>query len=269
MEAPRSAVPQEEGPRGDGQTTVKRGQPALGTRALQYQSAGPNYQPMCGRYGFGNPARLSELPFGVALPPSVPRFNIGPMQSVPFVLNDGGDRSAIMAKWGLVPYWASDPSIGSRMCNARGDTVAEKPAFRSAFKSRRGLMPAEFFFEWQAIEGSKVKQPWCIALEDGEPFAFGALWERWKPKDDPDAEMLITCAVITTEPNDTMAPIHDRMPVIVKPEDYARWLDAGTRAADVQGLVRPYDGAMRRWKVSTRVNKIGNEGGENIRPVDD
>ncbi|HYW32746.1 MAG TPA: SOS response-associated peptidase, partial [Gemmatimonas sp.] len=136
---------------------------------------------MCGRYGFGNPARLSELPLGAALPPSVPRFNIGPMQSVPLVFEDGG-RQATMARWGLVPSWADDPSIGNRLCNARGDTVAEKPSFRSAFRSRRGLMPAEFFFEWQVIEGQKIKQPWCIALEDGEPFVFAALWERWTPK---------------------------------------------------------------------------------------
>jgi putative SOS response-associated peptidase YedK len=223
---------------------------------------------MCGRYGFGNPARLSELPFGVSLPPSVPRFNIGPMQTVPLVLQDGPQRDAVMAKWGLVPMWASDPSVGNRMCNARGDTVAEKPAFRSAFRSRRGLMPAEFFFEWQPLEGSKTKQPWCIALEDGEPFAFAALWERWRPKNEPDAEPLVTCALITTEPNATMAPIHDRMPVIVRPDDFERWLSPDSSPDDARALVRPYDGPMRAWKVSTRVNKIGNEGGDNIRPIE-
>jgi len=223
---------------------------------------------MCGRYGFGNPARLSELPFRANLPPSVPRFNIGPMQSVPFVLQEGTHRHAVMAKWGLVPIWADDPSIGNRMCNARGDTVAEKPAFRSAFRSRRGLMPAEFFFEWQVLERSKVKQPWCIALEDGEPFAFAALWERWRPKGNPDAEPLVTCAVITTEPNATMAPIHNRMPVILKPGDYEAWLAPEASPVHTHALLRPYDGPMRAWKVSTRVNKIGNEGGENIRPLE-
>ncbi|MES2522018.1 MAG: SOS response-associated peptidase [Gemmatimonadota bacterium] len=223
---------------------------------------------MCGRYGFGNPARLGELPLGATLPPSVPRFNIGPMQQVPLVLADRSGREATMARWGLVPAWADDPSIGNRLCNARGDTVAEKPSFRSAFKSRRGLMPAEFFFEWQPIEGQKVKQPWCIALEDGEPFVFAALWERWTPKGDADAEPLVTCAVITTEPNETMAPIHNRMPVILRASDYEQWLDPATTVTDARALVRPYDGPMRAWRVSTRVNKVGNEGGENIQPVD-
>jgi putative SOS response-associated peptidase YedK len=227
---------------------------------------------MCGRYGFGNPARLNELPLGVMLPPSVPRFNVGPMQEVPFVLQEGGERSATLARWGLVPFWADDPTMGARMCNARGDTVAEKPAFRSAFRSRRGLMPAEFFYEWQPLEGQKVKQPWCIALDNGEPFAFAALWERWRPKTAPEGEgeaaPLTTCAVITTEPNATMAPIHDRMPVILKPEDFEEWLAPETTIARARALVRPYDGPMRAWKVSTRVNKVANEGGENIRPLD-
>jgi len=232
---------------------------------------------MCGRYGFGNPARLNALPLGLppgsALPPSVPRFNIGPMQDVPLVLQDDGERAATMARWGLVPFWADDPSIGSRMCNARGDTVAEKPVFRSAFRTRRALMPAEFFYEWQQIDGQKVKQPWCIALADGAPFAFAALWDRWKPHGEPQgdevAEALTTCAVITTEPNDTMAAIHNRMPVILKPEDFEEWMAAETTVARARALVRPYDGPMRAWKVSTRVNKIANEGGENIRPADD
>jgi putative SOS response-associated peptidase YedK len=228
---------------------------------------------MCGRYGFGNPARLNELPLGlpkgVALPLSIPRFNIGPMQQVPLVLQEKSGRDATLARWGLVPAWADDPTIGSRMCNARGDTVAEKPVFRSAFRTRRGLMPAEFFFEWQPLEGKKVKQPWCIALENGEPFAFAALWERWRHKDDPEGDVLTTCAVITTEPNATMAAIHDRMPVIIKPDDYEEWMDPGTTGERARALVRPYDGPMRAWKVSTRVNKIGNEGGDNIRPIDD
>lgn len=240
---------------------------------------------MCGRYGFGNPARLNDLAFGVALPPTVPRFNIGPMQTVPLVMQQPEGRVAANARWGLVPGWADDPSIGSRMCNARGDTVAEKPSFRSAFRSRRGLMPAEFFFEWQAISGQKVKQPWCIALDDGEPFAFAALWEMWSPKDGRPGDRapgslhvppetspaipLLTCAIITTEPNATMAPIHDRMPVILHPGDWDTWLSPDTPPARAKALVKPYDGAMRAWRVSTRVNKIGNEGGENIRPVDD
>ena len=236
--------------------------------ALDFRGTAAILRTMCGRYGFGNPARLSDLPFGVALPPSVPRFNIGPMQSVPLVLQEGTNRAAIMARWGLVPMWAADPSIGSRMCNARGDTVASKPSFRAAFRGRRALMPAEFFYEWQVLAGEKTKQPWCIAMRDGEPFAFAALWERWKPRGEPDAEPLVTCAIITTEPNAMMAPIHNRMPVIIEPEHFARWLSADTTVNDAQELIRPYAGPMHAWKVSTRVNTVTNGGGDNIEPID-
>ena len=209
---------------------------------------------MCGRYGFGSPARLGELPFGVELPDFAPRFNVTPTSGVPLVFQEGSDREAAIARWGLVPFWADDPSIGNRLANARGDTVHEKPSFRAAFKARRGLMPAEFFYEWQAVEGQKIKQPWCIAVGDVEPFAFAAIWERWRPKDEPDAEPLTSCAIITTEANEIMRPIHDRMPVIVKPADYERWLDPRTTADGARAMIRPYEGEMRRWKVSTRVN---------------
>ncbi len=222
---------------------------------------------MCGRYGFGNPTRLGELKLGVTLPESVPRFNIGPMQWVPMVTGQGNGRRALTAKWGLVPSWARDSSVGARMCNARGDAVASKPSFRAAFGARRSLLPAEFFYEWQAVEGKKVKQPWCIALEDGEPFAFGAVWESWTSTADPGAESLTTCAIITTEPNAVMAPIHARMPLIIKPADYDIWLDGHTSPDKAQALIRPFDGYMRSWRVSTRVNKITHGGGENIEPI--
>ena len=189
------------------------------------------------------------------------------MQWVPMVAGQGEHRRALTAKWGLVPWWATDASIGARMCNARGDTVASKPSFRSAFGARRSLLPAEFFYEWQTLEGKKTKQPWCIALRDGEPFALGAIWESWTPRDDPGAEAMVTCAIITTEPNEVMAPIHDRMPVIINPADYDRWLDPHISLDEAQALVKPFDGAMRAWRVSTRVNKITNGGGENIEPV--
>lgn len=215
---------------------------------------------MCGRYGFGNPARLGTLPLGVDLPALEPRFNVAPSQAVPLVLQDAGERRALMAHWGLVPFWADSPAIGNKLANARGDTVAAKPSFRGAFKARRGLMPADRFYEWQPLPGQKVKQPWCIQLEDEAPFCFAALWERWTPKDAPGAEPLLSCCLITTEPNGTMGPIHDRMPVIVPPEAYAQWLDPATPAAVAQALIRPYDGAMRAYPVSTYVNAPRNEG---------
>jgi putative SOS response-associated peptidase YedK len=165
-----------------------------------------------------------------------------------------------MARWGLVPFWADDPSIGNRLANARGDTVASKPSFRGAFKARRALVPADRFYEWQALPGQKVKQPWCIQLDHEAPFCFAGLWERWVPKGEPDADPLLSCCLITTEPNAVMAPIHDRMPVIVPPPAYDQWLDPGTSAAAAQALIRPYEGAMRAYPVSTYVNAPRNEG---------
>jgi putative SOS response-associated peptidase YedK len=213
---------------------------------------------MCGRYGFGNPARLGKLPLGVdlslALPDLAPRWNVTPSQPVPLVRETPAGREALMARWGLVPFWADDPSIGNRLANARGDTVATKPAFRAAFKQRRGLMPADLFYEWQPLEGVKVKQPWCMRMPGDAPFAMAALWESWTPKDDRDASPLVTCCLITTEPNNTMQPIHDRMPVILDPADYEAWLDPATSTTTLQGLIRPYHGPMHAYPVSTHVN---------------
>jgi putative SOS response-associated peptidase YedK len=209
---------------------------------------------MCGRYGFGNPARLGTLPFGAPLPALTAHYNIAPSRDVPLVRESDGARDAILARWGLVPFWADDPSIGNRLANARGDTVASKPSFRAAFKQRRGLMPADLFYEWQVVAGQKTKQPWCMRLPDDAPFAFGAIWERWVPKDNPEADALVTCAIITTEHNEVMRPIHDRMPVIVAPADYDAWLDPKTSTTTAQSLVRPYQGEMVAWPVALRVN---------------
>lgn len=221
---------------------------------------------MCGRYGFGNPARLGTLPLGVDLSASLgelpARFNVAPSQAVPLVLHDAGTRHARLARWGLVPFWADDPSIGNRLANARGETVASKPSFRAAFKARRGIMPADLIYEWQVIAGQKVKQPWCIRLADDRPFGMAALWERWVPKADPAAEPLLSCCIITTEPNGTMGPIHDRMPVILHERDFDEWLNPGTPVGRAQQLVAPYDGPMRAYPVSTFVNAPRNDSWE-------
>jgi putative SOS response-associated peptidase YedK len=221
---------------------------------------------MCGRYGFGNPSRLAELPFGVelaaSLPDLAPRWNVTPSQSVPLVRETPAGREALMARWGLVPFWAEDPSIGNRLANARGDTVAVKPSFRGAFARRRGLMPADLFYEWQPLAGAKFKQPWCIRLPDDGPFAMAALWESWAPKGHDGASPLVTCCLITTEPNDTMQPIHERMPVILAPDDYDTWLDPATPTAALQALIRPYAGAMHAYRVSRMVNAPGNDSAE-------
>lgn len=226
---------------------------------------------MCGRYGFGNPARLGTLPLGIPLGVELPalgaRYNVAPSQAVPFVLQDREGRRAELVKWGLVPFWADDPSIGNRLANARSDSVAAKPSFRNAFKSRRGLMLADLFYEWQVLPGQKVKQPWCIRLAEDAPFAMAALWERWTPKATPEVEPLTTCCVITTDANAVMAPIHDRMPVILHEADYDAWLDPKTPPAVAQSLLKPFDGAMRAYAVSTVVNKPGNDGPGCIEPL--
>lgn len=227
---------------------------------------------MCGRYGFGNPARLSTLPFAAPLPVLTERFNIAPSSDVPLVRQTRRGRDARLARWGLVPYWATDVAIGHRLANARGDTMASKPAFRDAFRQRRGLMPADLFYEWQVVPGQKTKQPWCIRLPDAQPFAFGALWERWRAPDahasESDAPWLISCTIVTTEPNALMKPIHDRMPLIIAPEDYNAWLDPATSPADAQSLVRAYEGPMEAWRVSTHVNRPAFDDAECIAPID-
>lgn len=222
---------------------------------------------MCGRYGFGNPARLGTLPLGVELPELGARFNVAPSQAVPFVLQDRDGRHADFLKWGLVPFWADDPSIGNRLANARADSVAVKPSFRNAFKSRRGLMLADLYYEWQVVAGEKVKQPWCIRMDGDAPFGMASLWERWTPKATPDIAPLTTCCVITTEANDVMSPIHDRMPVIIHPNDFDEWLDPKTPADKALALLKPYDGAMYAYPVSTMVNVPRNDSPACIEPL--
>ena len=148
-----------------------------------------------------------------------------------------------------------------------GDSVASKPSFREAFMHRRGLMPADLFYEWQVVAGRKVKQPWCVRLPGDEPFSFGALWERWTPRSKPDADALITCAIVTTEANALMAPIHHRMPLIIAADDYAVWLDPRTPQAIAQSLIRPYAGRLQAWPVSTRVNSARNNDEACIAPL--
>lgn len=208
---------------------------------------------MCGRYELhAHPAAIA-LAFGLEHPPALrPRYNIAPTQDVPVVrVNAHGVRDLVQVRWGLVPRWAKDPSIGQRMINARGETAATKPAFRNAFRRHRCLVPANGFYEWrQAADGRK--QPLWIGRADGGLLAFAGLCERWLG---PDGQPLDTCAILTTGANALIAPLHDRMPVIVAPADYARWLDPDE--ADPQALVQPFDAAaMAFHPVSTRVNSV-------------
>jgi putative SOS response-associated peptidase YedK len=207
---------------------------------------------MCGRYTIRHPQRLDAALLGAdPLPGLVPRYNVAPGTAVPLLRSVDGSRAVAAATWGLIPAWAKDPAIGAKLANARGETVAEKPSFRSAWKARRGLMLADAFYEWQAVPGQKRKQPWCIAMADDAPFGLGALWESWRA---PDGTWRLTCCVITTSPNDVMAPIHERMPVIVPRDQWARWLGEAGGAPPAE-LVAPYAASpMRAWPVSTAVN---------------
>ena len=218
---------------------------------------------MCGRYELHTHPAALALAFGLAHPPSLTaRYNIAPMQMVPIVRrNAAGERELVQVRWGLVPRWSKDPSIGARMINARAETVAERPAFRNAYLRHRCLVPADGFYEWRRT--AHGKQPMRIARTDGEPFGMAGLYERWLS---PDGEVLDTCTIVTTEANARLRGIHDRMPVIVPPPQYERWLDAAD--PDVSDLCAPApEELMRAHAVSPRVNAVRNDDAALIEPV--
>lgn len=181
---------------------------------------------MCGRFTLRTPQQVLVSQFALETQPTLfPRYNIAPSQPVAVVRQSpspeaAGKRELVKLRWGLVPSWAKDPAIGNQMINARSETAATKPAFRSAMRSRRCLIPADGFYEWKKV--GKLKQPYFIRLPDDKPFAFAGLWERWT---DPEGRPLETCTILTTDANDLLRPLHIRMPVIVEPADYAAWLD--------------------------------------------
>ncbi|MBP7694008.1 MAG: SOS response-associated peptidase [Anaerolineales bacterium] len=208
---------------------------------------------MCGRFTLTvDPSQLAAA-FDLAAPPPpelVPRYNIAPTQPVAVIANTEPRRIELF-RWGLIPMWAKDAKIGHSLINARAETVAEKPAFRAAFKQRRCLVLADGFYEWRREAAGKT--PMYIQLKDGRPFALAGLWETWQT---PAGETWRTCTVITTTPNRLMTPIHDRMPVILPPAAYAAWLTPGSLpAVEALALLQPYDPeAMTARPVSTRVN---------------
>jgi putative SOS response-associated peptidase YedK len=196
-----------------------------------------------------------------------PRANIAPTQDVAAVrLGEDGARHFVTLRWGLIPSWAKDATIASKMINARGETVAEKPAFRSAFRARRCLIPADGFYEWKTEDGAK--QPYRIVRADRTPFAFAGLWERWdKASDGVPVE---TSTIITTDANETLQAIHHRMPVILDAADFAAWLDPAVRPADLQGLLRPFPSQdLIAYRVSRRVNAVANDDLSLIEPLDE
>jgi putative SOS response-associated peptidase YedK len=213
---------------------------------------------VCGRYSLIVDASVLAGVFEIDPPAGLkPRFNIAPTQTVPIV-RAGRERPREWAevRWGLVPSWAKDPKIGARMINARSETVAEKPSFRSAVTARRCLIPADGFYEW--VKTGDAKQPHYIHFADGRAFAFAGLWERWHKGGD---EPLDTCTIITTTPNDLVAGLHDRMPVILQPEFFTEWLETEPLALDrLQDLLAPHPaGDMEAYAVTTHVNKPTND----------
>lgn len=197
-----------------------------------------------------------------------PRFNVAPAQQIAVVaVNRDGERELGLMKWGLVPRWAKDPAIGNRLINARAETVAEKPAFRQAFQRRRCLIPADGFYEWRKLDGEgRKKQPYFIRRKDGGLFALAGLWERWQPEG--EGEPLRTCVVITTTPNELMAPLHDRMPVILSREAEDIWLDGRAPLELLPSLLVPCpDQELEAYPVSTRVNRPGYDDPDCIEPL--
>jgi putative SOS response-associated peptidase YedK len=217
---------------------------------------------MCGRYMLTTPVdALRQLFLFTERPNLPPRYNIAPTQDVPIVrLTRAGDRrELILVRWGLVPYWAEDVAIGHRLINARAETVHKTPAFRDAYQRRRCLVPADGFFEWK--KDGKVRQPLVVRRTDGAPFAFAGLWERWSQ---PDGNVLRSCTIITCPPNALVAPVHNRMPVILDPADHARWLDP---AAGGRDLLKPCPAEwLEAIPVSTRVNSPHHDDPECIAP---
>lgn len=211
---------------------------------------------MCGRYELHTHPAAIALAFGIGTIPSLaPRYNIAPMQQVPVVRrSQTGPRELVDMRWGLVPRWAKDPGIGAKMINARSETIAEKPSFRTAYRRHRCLLPTNGFYEWKVGAGG-AKQPIHIGMKDGGLFAFAGLAERWLS---PEGEVLDTCTIVTTQANALLSPLHDRMPVIVASHDYERWLDVAN--VDVSDLFAPFPAAlMTYYPVSTRVNAVRND----------
>ena len=216
---------------------------------------------MCGRYSLESADTiLAELGLPGALADWRARFNVAPGTAVPCVLEDSHGRSVRHLRWGLVPGWAKDPSIGYKMINARAETVAEKPAFREALVSRRCLLPATGFYEWQGQ--GKNKRPHYLHQKNGNCFAFAGLWERWTDRE----QELFTVTIITTASGPVVAPIHDRMPVIVAAHHYADWLSpALTDLAAIASIVgEPDYRDVEAYEVSTHVNSVRHDGPELI-----
>jgi len=221
---------------------------------------------MCGRYVLYGPQSRYQAYFDAKYwPEFADRYNIAPTSVVPVIRQSPeGERVVDLLKWGLIPHWAKDASIGLKLVNARAESLAEKPAYRDAFKRRRCIVPASGFYEWKAE--AKGKQPYYVRLKSGEPMALAGLWESWR---DPDGEVVRTFCIITTEANALMAQIHDRMPVLLQPEAFARWLDPEVPGTDLRELLAPRSAELlEALVVSKAVSRASNDGAELIERVE-
>lgn len=220
---------------------------------------------MCGRYTLTATPETIRALFRYAEQPNFPpRYNIAPTQPIAVVRLIDGQRHFALMRWGLLPSWVKDPKKFTLLINGRGESAAQKPAFRAAMKRRRCLIPADGFYEWKAI-GSR-KQPFYIRAKDGAPLAFAGLWETWTG---PNGEELDTAAIVTTEANKTLAPIHDRMPVVIPPEAFDQWLDGATVDAQAaSALITPAQADLfEAYEISTAVNRTANDNPKLIEPM--
>jgi len=219
---------------------------------------------MCGRYVIKSPPEVLRALFGYLEQPNFPaRYNVAPTQPVPVVRMWEGRRQFALVRWGLIPAWVKDPRTFSLLINARGESAAEKPAFRNAMKRRRCLFPADGFYEWR--RDGATKRPHFIHAKDGTPLAFAGLWETWIG---PGGEEMETAAIVTTTANTTLAPIHDRMPVVVPPDAFDTWLDPNADATMAAALIAPAnDDLLEAYEISSAVNRTANDSPDLIAPV--
>jgi putative SOS response-associated peptidase YedK len=217
--------------------------------------------------GLTRPELIDWSQFGVIDEPVLEaRYNISPGTDVIAIRERGAKRVAEPAHWGLIPSFAKDASIGNRMAIARGDTAFERPAFRRAIAARRCLIPVDVFYEWEGDKKARVRQPWAVRLRGGQPFTLGAIWEYWRPNENEPG--VVSFAVLTTDPNATLASVHDRMPVIVPPNAWRAWLSPETPAPKVIDLMRPYPSEeIEAWKITRRVNDARNDSAAVLEPA--
>ncbi len=224
---------------------------------------------MCGRFARRSTQKVLADWFGVdpeEVPPFAPSYNVAPQSMQPVVRldRDTGRREFALLRWGLIPFWAKDAKIAYSTINARSEDAAARPAFREALRKRRCLVPADAFYEWQRVD-AKTRLPYAFALKSGEPYALAGLWEYWRPE---QGEPLESFTILTTDPNELMEPVHNRMPVILEPRDYDRWLEPGDPARPPVDLLRPLPAEkMTAWRISERVGNVRNNDPSLLEPV--